>query len=189
VDADATVVLACYAAGLEDLSRRLSGEFDVAVIGSRHLDETVIGVAADLMRTQRGCCVLLQSEHATAAAVQRVRRLGLAYLSKTAAKCDFMLSLARLLDIEIPDVDSLVAKARKKWSLSRQQTKLLYYNLWSCSNDEIAQSLGLSLNTVQEYQQKLRHKTGAKSKDSYFRLLLECSGRKPPECVSRSAGG
>lgn len=160
--------------------------FDIAIIGSSALDERLLRIAAAVRTRHAGCGVLLQAHEAHPQLMRELRLMGASFLSKGASKADFMFAMTQLLDSGIPDVELLVARAQRRWRLSRQQTRILYYNLWSCSNEEIAGSLGVSLNTVQEYQQKLRSKTGARAKDGYFRLLMEMAGRRAP---GRAAGG
>jgi DNA-binding NarL/FixJ family response regulator len=179
-EADATVLTAGTARGAQSFIPSHGAQFDVAVVGAHGLDEETLMFAMQVKKLQPGCGVLVQTAQASGALMMRLRQIGASYLSKGACRADFMFTVARLLEGEIPDVEMLVARAQRRWQLSRQQTRLLYYNLWCCSNDEIAKGLGVSLNTVQEYQQKLRSKTGARAKDGYFRLLMETAGRQPP---------
>ena len=67
---------------------------------------------------------------------------------------------------------------------ARQLSRLLYYNLWSYSDQEIADAMGLSRHTIQEYQDELRRRTGVRTKHAYLRRLLEYAGEEPPLSMS-----
>jgi DNA-binding CsgD family transcriptional regulator len=118
------------------------------------------------------------------------RRLGAFYIHLPITRDDLIRSVVRALGSEVPCIRSLTARAIRQWSLSPQQARILYFNLWSLSNQEIASLLGVTLHTVQDYQVALRRKTGARSKDGYLRRILEVSGISPPVCdlVTRSLG-
>lgn len=179
-DVGATVTCIRQIEQAREVLHRSTREFSAAVISVGGTDTGEL-VVADLAKVhQAGCAVLILSENPTLELLNAVRRLGAAFLSKSASQLDFTCMLTNLLEFQVPDPRALVARAQKYWTLSRQLTRVLYYNLWSCSNDEIAQALGVTLHTVQDYQQDLRRKTGARGKDGYLRRLLECSGRKPP---------
>jgi len=189
-DAGATVTCLRQLEQVREALGRSTREFSAAVVsvGGADLGELVV---AELIKVhQAGCVLLVLSSNPTPELLNAVRRLGAAFLSKSASQIDFTCALTNLLDSQVPEPRTLVARAQKHWSLSRQLTRVLYYNLWSCSNEEIAQALGVTLHTVQDYQQDLRRRTGARGKDGYLRRLLECSGREPPgECPARQKLG
>ena len=57
---------------------------------------------------------------------------------------------------------------------------MLFYNLWSHSDREIADAIGISVHTVQEHQNGLRRRTGVRTKYGYLRRLAETAGMRPP---------
>jgi DNA-binding NarL/FixJ family response regulator len=179
-DAGAAVTTARFARQAQDVQELRGGEFDVAVVNVPHPASEEAALVGALAARQPACSLLIQSEHPSAELVLHVKRLRAGFLSKPANRVDFMFALLKLGDVQVPEPRALVAKAQKKWLLSRQLTRVLFYNLWSLSNEEIARALGVTLHTVQDYQQDLRRKTGARTKDGYLRRLLECAGHKPP---------
>lgn len=162
--------------------RRGAFQLDVAVISvcSIHSDEYLL--ARQIKVSAPACALLLQGEFDSLPLIQQSKRLGAAFLRRSAEMREFLAAVRRLVAQELPDISTLTAIARRRWLLSPQQTRVLYYNLWSCSNEEIASALGVSVHTVQDYQQELRRKTGARTKDGYLRRILECAGTEPPRC-------
>jgi DNA-binding NarL/FixJ family response regulator len=184
-DVGATVTSVRQLAQVEEALGGSSREFCAAVVSVTCAGGPEMEMAELVRAHQAGCILLVQSAEPSCELLNAVRRLGAAFLSKSASQLDFTCTLIGLLDFQVPEPRMLVARAQKQWPLSRQLTRVLYYNLWSCSNEEIAQALGVTLHTVQDYQQDLRRKTGARSKDGYLRRLLECSGREaPPACYA-----
>jgi len=121
------------------------------------------------------CGVLFIAESIDAATCREIRHVHWGYRSKGASQGDFLLALRRLVRLCIPDLARLAAHGAHLWRLSPQQARVLYYNLWSYSDQHIADALGVSIHTLQEYQEDLRKKTGARNKKAYLARLLEVS--------------
>lgn len=126
------------------------------------------------------CGVLFTAESIDAATCREIRQVHWGYRSKQASQGDFLLALRRLVRLCIPDLARLAAHGVQLWRLSPQQARVLYYNLWSYTDQEIADALAVSVHTVQEYQEDLRKKTGARNKQAYLACLLEASGACRP---------
>ena len=114
-------------------------------------------------------------------AIQAVRA---DFLSRSAGEADFMFRLKNATKLSVPSMRRLAANASKLWNLPRQLSRLLYFNLWSYSDQEIADAMGLSRHTIQEYQDELRRRTGVRTKHAYLRRLLEYAGEEPPLSMS-----
>jgi DNA-binding NarL/FixJ family response regulator len=138
------------------------------------------------------CGVLFTAESIDAAIGSKIRHPHWGYRSKQTSRGDFLLALRRVVRLYIPDVARLAAHAVQLWSLSPQQARVLHYNLWSYCDQDIADALDVSIHTVQEYQNGLRKKSGARSKQGYLARLLEVSGTQqaplPPTAARRSRG-
>ena len=106
------------------------------------------------------------------------------FLSRSASEADFLFRLKTATKLSVPSMRRLAANASKLWNLPRQLSRLLYYNLWSYSDQEIADAMGLSRHTIQEYQDELRRRTGVRTKHAYLRRLLEYAGEEPPLSMS-----
>lgn len=120
----------------------------------------------------------LNTEHAVLA-----EQYGASILWKPCEKQSFIACIENCIEAPIPSLTALTRVAVQHWDLSPQQARVLFFNLWSFSNDEIARVMGLSLHTILDYQNTLRRKTGARSKDGYLRRILECNGVSPPPAV------
>jgi DNA-binding CsgD family transcriptional regulator len=145
-----------------------------------------IGVEQAL-RIGAGCaapCVFL-AERLTAPVCMRIDRSHWRVRSKAASRHDFLMVISQAICLPVPDMDRMAAKAARLWDLPRQQARVLAYNLWSYSDQDIADALDVSVHTVQEYQGELRRKTGARTKQSYLARLLELSGAHPPLPATR----
>lgn len=134
------------------------------------------------------CGVLFTADSIDAATCREIRHVHWGYRSKRASQGDFLLALRRLVRLCIPDLARLAAHGLQRWRLSPQQARVLYYNLWSYSDQEIADALGVSIRTVQEYQEDLRKKTGAHNKKAYLARLLEVSGVCPSSSPLKTSG-
>jgi DNA-binding NarL/FixJ family response regulator len=122
------------------------------------------------------CGVLFIAESIDAATCREIRQVHWGYRSKHASQGDFLLALRRLVRLCVPDLARLAAHGVQMWRLSPQQARVLHYNLWSYCDRDIAAALAVSVHTVQEYQEDLRKKTGARNKQAYLARLLEVSG-------------
>lgn len=129
-------------------------------------------------------CVFL-AERLTAPVCARIDRSHWRVRSKTTPRHDFLMVISQAICLPVPDMDRMAAKAARLWDLPRQQARVLAYNLWSYSDQDIADALDVSVHTVQEYQGELRRKTGARTKQSYLARLLELSGAHPPLPATR----
>lgn len=134
------------------------------------------------------CGVLFTADSIDAATCREIRHVHWGFRSKRAAQGDFLLALRRLVRLCIPDLARLAAHGVQRWRLSPQQARVLYYDLWSYSDQEIADALSVSLRTVQEYQEDLRKKTGARNKKGYLARLLEVSGACPSSSAVNALG-
>lgn len=126
------------------------------------------------------CAVLFIAAAIDAAVCERISRVHWGFRSKSASRADFLSAVKRLLRLHLPDMTRIAARAVRMWNLPPQQARVLYYNLWSYADQDIADALEVSIHTVQEYQDELRRKTGARSKQSYLARLHELCGTKPP---------
>lgn len=124
------------------------------------------------------CGVLFTAKSIDAPTCRKIEHAHWGYRSKHTSQGDFLLALRRLARLNVPDPARLVAHAARLWSLSPQQARVLYYNLWSYCDQDIADALDVSIHTVQEYQEGLRKKSGARSKQAYLARLIEVSGTR-----------
>lgn len=99
---------------------------------------------------------------------------------RNSARSDFLFELRRAATLQVPDIAYLVGHAKKLWNLPPRQARVLFYNLWSHSDREIADAIGISVHTVQEHQNGLRRRTGVRTKHGYLRRLAETAGMIPP---------
>lgn len=162
-----------------------TAEFEVAVIGVQDEGDPTIQLAEQLHAQRPLCGQLWICGTTDPRLVERVRLLGAGYLAREPSATELIFSIRRVVEGTLPNLHALVAHARRRWLLSPQEARVLYYNLWSFSNDEIAQALHLSVYTVHEYQHHLRQKTGARTKSGYLRRILESSGCNPPPLPAR----
>lgn len=155
--------------------------FDAAVVDlGQGACERVLAMLDDLCRGHLGCPLLLVVRNPEWPIISFARAMRAALIATPLTREQLVFQVACLGDSNVPDFRMLTAQATRRWLLSRQQSRLLYYNLWSLSNQEIADTMGVSVHTVQDYQRELRKKTGARAKDGYLRRLLECTGVQPP---------
>ena len=154
---------------------------DVAVLDADSPGLGWVGVARDLPRT---CTVLVLSDRADPALLETICAMRAEFLSRSASEADFVFRLKSSTKLAVPSMRRLAANASKLWNLPRQLSRLLYFNLWSYSDQEIADAMGLSRHTIQEYQDELRRRTGVRTKHAYLRRLLEYAGEEPPLSMS-----
>jgi DNA-binding NarL/FixJ family response regulator len=154
---------------------------DVAVLDAEWPGLGWVGVARDLPRS---CSLLVLSDRADAALFETVCAVRAEFLTRSATEADFVFRLKSVTKLAVPSMSRLAANASKLWSLPRQLSRLLYFNLWSYSDQEIADAMGLSRHTIQEYQDELRRRTGVRTKHAYLRRLLEYAGEEPPLSMS-----
>ncbi len=132
----------------------------------------------------RSCGLLVVSERADQEMLDAVSALRADFVSRSATEADFLFRLKNATNLAVPSMRRLAANASKLWNLPRQLSRLLYFNLWSYSDQEIADAMGLSRHTIQEYQDELRRRTGVRTKHAYLRRLLEYAGEEPPLSMS-----
>lgn len=154
---------------------------DVAVLDADWPGVGWFGVARDLPRS---CAVVVTSERADISLLESVNAQRAEFISKSAPIADFMFRIKSATKLSVPSMRRLAANASKLWNLPRQLSRLLYFNLWSYSDQEIADAMGLSRHTIQEYQDELRRRTGVRTKHAYLRRLLEYAGEEPPLSMS-----
>jgi DNA-binding NarL/FixJ family response regulator len=140
-----------------------------------------VGLARDLPRS---CALLVLSDKPDASLLETISAVRAEFLSRSAAEADFVFRIKTATKLAVPSLRRLAANASKLWNLPRQLSRLLYYNLWSYSDQEIADAMGLSRHTIQEYQDELRRRTGVRTKHAYLRRLLEYAGEEPPLSMS-----
>jgi DNA-binding NarL/FixJ family response regulator len=155
--------------------------FDSAVVDADSKDFGWVSLARDVPRS---CAVIVLSDRADGSLLQTVSALRADFVSKSATEADFVFKLKGTSRLSIGSMRRLSAHATKLWELSPQLGRLLHYNLWSYSDQEIADAMGLSRHTVQEYQEDLRRRTGVRTKHAYLRRLLEFAGEDPPLSMS-----
>lgn len=140
-----------------------------------------VGFARDLPAS---CGIVVVSEKADTALLDSIHGLRAEFIGKAASEADFLFRVKSVTKLSVPSMRRLAANASKLWNLPRQLSRLLYYNLWSYSDQEIADAMGLSRHTIQEYQDELRRRTGVRTKHAYLRRLLEYAGEEPPLSMS-----
>lgn len=69
-------------------------------------------------------------------------------------------------------LDSILRLARSRWSLPPRLLQLLRLDLLGLSDKEIAITMGLSCQTIEDYQKRLRKRTGARGRYGHLRMLL-----------------
>lgn len=154
---------------------------DVAVLDADWPGTGWVGLARDLPRS---CAVVVVTDHADAALLDTAIALRADYVSRSAGEADFVFRIRSATRLSVPSMRKLATNAAKLWNLPRQLSRLLYFNLWSYSDQEIADAMGLSRHTIQEYQDELRRRTGVRTKHAYLRRLLEYAGEEPPLSMS-----
>jgi len=154
---------------------------DAAVLDADWPQLGWVGLARDLPRS---CSVVVLSDKPDISLLDSIHAVRADFLSRSASEADFMFRLKTATKLSVPSMRRLAANASKLWSLPRQLSRLLYYNLWSYSDQEIADAMGLSRHTIQEYQDELRRRTGVRTKHAYLRRLLEYAGEEPPLSMS-----
>jgi len=140
-----------------------------------------VGLARDLPRS---CAIVVLSDKPEVSLLDSIHAVRAEFLSRSAGEADFLFRLKTATKLSVPSMRRLAANASKLWNLPRQLSRLLYYNLWSYSDQEIADAMGLSRHTIQEYQDELRRRTGVRTKHAYLRRLLEYAGEEPPLSMS-----
>lgn len=155
--------------------------FDIAVLDADWKDVGWVSLARDVPRS---CAVIVISDRADVSLLQTVSALRADFVSKSATEADFVFKLKGVTRLSVGSMRRLAANATKLWELPPQLARLLHYNLWSYSDQEIADAMGLSRHTVQEYQEELRRRTGVRTKHAYLRRLLEFAGEDPPLSMS-----
>ena len=139
------------------------------------------GLARDLPRS---CAIVVLSDKPEVSLLDTIHAVRAEFLSRSSSEADFLFRLKTATKLSVPSMRRLAANASKLWNLPRQLSRLLYYNLWSYSDQEIADAMGLSRHTIQEYQDELRRRTGVRTKHAYLRRLLEYAGEEPPLSMS-----
>lgn len=126
------------------------------------------------------CALVVMTRNGNAQLLELVQNWNGYFVSTDAPKADFMFAVSAAVSMRGPDLTRLAARASFMWRLPPQQARLLYYNLWSYSDQEIADEMKLSVRTVQQYQEELRKRTGVRTKHAYLRRLLASAGASPP---------
>jgi DNA-binding CsgD family transcriptional regulator len=157
------------------------GAIDAAVLDADWPGLGWVGFARDLPAS---CGIVVVSEKPDVAALDTIQTVRAEFVTSSASEADFLFRLKTVTKLSVPSMRRLAANASKLWSLPRQLSRLLYYNLWSYSDQEIADAMGLSRHTIQEYQDELRRRTGVRTKHAYLRRLLEYAGEEPPLSMS-----
>lgn len=154
---------------------------EVAVLDADWPGTGWVGLARDLPRST---ALLVVSDQAEPALLDSAIAMRADYISRSAAESDFVFRVRAATRLSVPSMRKLATNAAKLWNLPRQLSRLLYFNLWSYSDQEIADAMGLSRHTIQEYQDELRRRTGVRTKHAYLRRLLEYAGEEPPLSMS-----
>lgn len=171
MQAAATITRASTLQNVESLS---VGQ-DVAVI-----DIALPGASEALASLASGCGVVLLAESVSTDTAELADRAQAAIVLHDAARADFLFEIRRAAQLQMPSIAYLVGRAERQWKLPPQQARVLSHNLLSHSNLEIARAIGISVHTVQEHQNGLRRRTGARTKHDYLRRLAELAGMRPP---------
>lgn len=171
MEAGATVTRLGALADVGELSARC----DAVVI-----DIALPGICEVLGSLAPGCGVVLVADEASAAAAELADRQQAAIVLQDAPRADFLFEVQRSAQLRVPNIEYLAGRAERLWKLPPQQARVLLHNLWSLSDREIAHAIGISVHTVQEHQNGLRRRTGARTKHGYFRCLAEAAGIRPP---------
>jgi DNA-binding CsgD family transcriptional regulator len=171
IEAGATITRSSTLEGVGELS----GQHDVAVI-----DTALHGANEVLRRLTPGCGVVLLVEGASTAAADLADRRRAAIVLQDAPRTDFLFEVQRSAQVQVPRIEYLVGRAERLWKLPPQQARVLFYNLLSHSDREIARAIGISVHTVQEHQNGLRRRTGVRTKHGYLRCLAQIAGMRPP---------
>jgi DNA-binding NarL/FixJ family response regulator len=179
--AGAKVVRAATGAEAREATDQDATAIDAAVLDADFPGAGWLGVARDL---PNACAMLVQAEAPDGALLETISTLRADFVSKAASEADFVFRIKSATKLSVPSMRRLAANATKLWSLPRQLSRLLYYNLWSYADQEIADAMGLSRHTIQEYQDELRRRTGVRTKHAYLRRLLEYAGEEPPLSMS-----
>ncbi len=153
--------------------------FEVALIEAQDTGVQALSLVRTLRHRSPDCSVLVTTDVAGPTLLRAIYESGAGFVSSRATEDELMFAMLAARGGAMPDLLRLAARAQRLWKLPPQQTRLLYYNLWGYSNQEIAEALELSVHTVHEYQSDLRRRTGAQSKSEYLRVLLEHAGRLP----------
>jgi DNA-binding NarL/FixJ family response regulator len=154
---------------------------EIAVLDAEWPGLGWVALAHDLPRS---CDLIVISDRADPELLDAVSAARADFVSRSASEADFMFRLKSATRLAVPSMRRLAAHASKLWNLPRQLSRLLYFNLWSYSDQEIADAMGLSRHTIQEYQDELRRRTGVRTKHAYLRRLLEYAGEEPPLSMS-----
>ena len=154
---------------------------EIAVIDADWPGVGWIGLARDLPRS---CGLIVISDRSDSDLLEAIAAARADFVSRAATEADFVFRIKSATKLAVPSMRRLAANASKLWNLPRQLSRLLYFNLWSYSDQEIADAMGLSRHTIQEYQDELRRRTGVRTKHAYLRRLLEYAGEEPPLSMS-----
>lgn len=171
IDAGATITRSSTLEGVGEPS----DQFDVAVI-----DTALNGANEVLRRLAPGCGVVLVAERASTDTAELADRKQAAILLQGAPRADFLFEVQRSARLQVPSIEYLVGRAERLWKLPPQQARVLFHNLLSHSDREIARAIGISVHTVQEHQNGLRRRTGVRTKHGYLRCLAQSAGMRPP---------
>jgi len=153
----------------------LPSNLDAAVV-----DIEMHGAMGLLALLPPACSVVLVAAALTEVVGKLADDLHAALVLSSVPRVDLLFEVQRAAELQVPDIGYLVGRAEQLWNLPRQQARVLFYNLWSHSDREIAQAIGISVHTVQEHQNGLRRRTGVRTKHGYLRCLAELAGWRPP---------
>jgi DNA-binding NarL/FixJ family response regulator len=153
-----------------------------AVVLETHLpDGCGLMLAEELSVRQPHCRIVVIDPTANEAVMDRVCAIpGATLLSGQATKVELVFAVKENAASPPLLLRQLLKQLGDDVKLSPQQERVFWLNLWGYADQEIAEALTIQLHTVQDYQLALRRKTGARSKASYLRLLLEYQGVRPP---------
>ena len=171
MEAAATITRASTLQNIESLSVG----HDVAVI-----DTALPGAGEVLSCLTPDCGVVLLAESASTEATELADRAQAALVLHDTPRADLLFEIRRAAQLRLPSIPYLVGRAERQWKLPRQQARVLSHNLLSHSDVEIARAIGISVHTVQEHQNGLRRRTGARTKHDYLRCLAQLAGLRPP---------
>lgn len=151
--------------------------YHVAVVDAELPNDEAFELLPDLPAS---CSVLLLTGSGDTTLIKRVLETRAQMLTRSAPASDFMFAMCRLVTLSVPDMRRLAVYAREMWRLPPQLSRVLYYNLWSYTDREIADAMGISLHTIQQYQDELRKRTGVRTKHGYMRRIMAYAGQRPP---------
>lgn len=153
----------------------LPQDLDAAVV-----DAGMDGSSELLDLLPAACGVVIVAGEPMAELYELADRKHAAIVMRDTPRVDFLFEMRRAATLQVPDISYLVGHAEQLWNLPPRQSRVLFYNLWSHSDREIAEAIGISVHTVQEHQNGLRRRTGVRTKYGYLRRLAETAGMRPP---------